>query len=191
MKVLDPLRLAQNFDKHTQNLPSAHLVASEYRSAFESWFRVEMAQSILQDGTAKPTQLIFNFGYPNMPSKKSDICFDEEIVFELKCFCYNADSNKKHKFPEQVGLLESHVDSNSIRQGICFITLQGYSTHQRNAMLEKFFGQRPHWNLLNPRAFMSQTTFYYTIAEYHKTALFLATKKGPTFGHYKGDHLTG
>lgn len=170
MKVLNPLQLGEDFDRYIRQIPSARLVATEYRTAFESWFRVEVVQSMLHAGTAKQKHLIYNFSYPNSPSKKSDICLKGEIVFELKCFCHGADANKKRAFPKQIALLESHVDSKAIKQGICFITLQGYSPQQRNTMLQTFLGRHPHWNLLDIRTFMLQSMFQYVIAEYHKTA---------------------
>lgn len=170
MEVLNPLQLGEDFDRYIRKVASAALVATEYHTAFESWFRVEVVQSMLHAGTAKQKHLIYNFSYPNSPSNKSDICLKKEIVFELKCFCHGADANKKGTFPKQIDLLESHVDSKAIKQGICFITLQGYSPQQMSTMFQTFFGRRPHWNLSDTRTFMLQSMFQYVIAEYHKTA---------------------
>lgn len=143
--MIDINLLSEELANHIKNLPARKLVAVT-RTAFESWFRVELA-CVLQRVTTG-TRLIFNFNYTleGCQNLKADICLlgedSETTVFELKSFVSGADANKKESFPKQNNLLYQHVKENQFSQGVSFVTFIGYSDRQIKKMLSLFYAEK-------------------------------------------------
>ena len=171
MTHICPDILTKTFQEHAISLKSTRLVVNEWRTTFESWFRVELVQAMIDGSMIDPRDVVYNFVYLMDRTKKVDICLRRQIAFELKCFCCNADANKKQSFPNQIKLLEDHVAGGQLVQGICFLTLQGYSFDQQKSLVDRLFFSRPHWKVMPPLALLNSNKFFVQIAEYHASAV--------------------
>ncbi len=173
MNHIYPDILTKTFQEHATSLKSTRLVVNEWRTTFESWFRVELVQAMIDGNMIDPVDVVYNFVYPMDRTKKADICLRRQMAFELKCFCCNADANKKQSFPNQINLLEHHVAGGQLVQGICFLTLQGYSLDQQKSLVDRLFSSRPHWKVMSALALMNSNKFFVQIAEYHASTMML------------------
>lgn len=158
---VDPDSLSRVLQCHVANHPSALLVVSS-NTAFESWFRVELAVSLFSLGF-KREDLRFNYTYPGK-SSKADLAFgqDRPIVFELKSFVCCADANKLREFPRQVALMEEYVSKGLFTQGIAFVTFYGYSDTRVSSMLFRFFSS--DWQVSSPCPLLGGQPLMFAIA---------------------------
>lgn len=173
-----PLKtLYATLHKYLPSLQSADLVGREYKTAFESWFRVELAQALISNRIARSNDVVFNYSYPMNSNLKADLSIGRSIAFELKCFCAKADANKKTEFPKQLNLLEQHVNSGHLVQSIGFFTLQGYGTRARHSMISMLTGPMVHWSWAVPFSLDAHNQVMIYIGEYHKPLGLLQSDK--------------
>lgn len=132
-------------------------------TAFESWFRVEVAMTLLTMGY-RQVDLRYNVGYPLEPKKKADFAFgtDSPIVFELKILVKKADANKLEKLPSQVASLEEHILKGSFGQAVVFVTFFGYSSQEVSSMLARFFSKA--WQVSGPHALVAGKPLEFAVA---------------------------
>jgi hypothetical protein len=89
------------------------------------------------------------------------------IVFELKYFVRNADSNKKMEFPNQIGLLEKELSAKNVGQVIVIAISAyiGYSLTQMQNMKNMF---NDRWNIIGSKILIDKFSLFLLIAELHK-----------------------
>ena len=160
-----PQSIASALRAHVAANPGAVIVAS-YPTAFESWFRAEIALVLIQLGYSR-SNLDFRYEYPvsgGTQRKYADLAFrgDWPVVFELKPFVNHADSNKKTTFPTQLALLENHVASRHIAAGVAFATFFGYSSNQVHARIRSLFNAR--WTVSGPHLLLVEHPLEFVVA---------------------------
>jgi hypothetical protein len=144
--------LSGTLAKHIKSLPAGQLVA-DTQTAFESWFRVELAYILTKLFPRSRVEFNFNYTLKDCQKKKADICLHDPgqkpIVFELKSFVIGADANKKAEFPKQNDLLYQHIKNDEFSQGISFVTFVGYSDEQIAKLLPGFYPTNHGWQISN------------------------------------------
>ncbi len=137
MRVVDIETVAQAFAKHAATCSSSGVLCSVH-VAFESWFRLELAQTLL---THLEGNISFDCCYRDSLCK-ADLLFeagDAKAAFELKSFVRGSDANKLAKFPRQLELLKAAVADGMVSQGIAFCTFIGYTNLWLDRLREKLF----------------------------------------------------
>lgn len=171
-----PQQLAQIIAAHLSQSASFPLVCRFPQTAFESWFRLEIAQALLTSGQLPQAAVEFNYAYPLCPNRKADLHIPQIGIFELKCFC-PADANKKEKFPEQVIRLQKHIDQGLEIAGYKFVTLQGYTAQTLQNRRQFITDSTPGWQQIDFRPLLHQPTNFevlllaYTSRQTAKTAV--------------------
>lgn len=135
--MVDIESLAQAFAKHAAICSSSQVLCTVH-VAFESWFRLELAQTLL---THLGGNISFDCCYRNSLCK-GDLLFeanDGKAAFELKSFVRGSDANKLAKFPRQLELLKTAVTDGTIAQGVAFCTFIGYTNVWLDRVREKLF----------------------------------------------------
>lgn len=172
--IVNAARLHSQMQRHAATLLTAPLVASE-PTAFESWFRAELAYVLL--GRAPTPTLSFNNNYPHPDQKcKPDICITQRppIAFELKSFVAGADANKIKEFPVQNLLLEKHVQAGNFIQGVSFATFSGYSPKRLATIFKKLYINPHNWTIVGPTILLPGKPMQFSIA----TATLLTPRPG-------------
>jgi hypothetical protein len=137
LRVVDIESLAQAFAQHAATCRSSGVLCTVH-VAFESWFRLELAQTLL---TNLKGNISFDCWYTNS-SCKGDLLFevnDGKAAFELKSFVRGSDANKLAKFPRQLELLKKAVADGTVAQGVAFCTFIGYTNVWLDRVREKLF----------------------------------------------------
>lgn len=169
-KIIKIKKLFKKFSSHVASCESARFVCSE-RTAFESWFRVELCPVLRKLGFKN---IDFDYNYPDS-GNKADLCVRTQrgdIVFELKSFVSDQDSNKKKKYPEQIRRLENLIhDPSGVLQVITFTTFTGrseadttftgYSEAYMKSYCKELFGGS--WQVLGPRKLINKYPLYVAI----------------------------
>jgi len=135
--VVDIEALAKAFAKHAASCSSSGVLCAVH-VAFESWFRLELAQTLLAHLEGN---ISFDCCYRDSLCK-ADLLFekrDAKAAFELKSFVRGADANKLAKFPRQLELLKAAVADGVVAQGIAFCTFIGYTDVWLDRIREKLF----------------------------------------------------
>jgi hypothetical protein len=159
---IDITKLFRVLSQHLKDLKSSKFVCNT-EASFESWFQVELAQTLNEMGF---NEIKTFYHYAPDYSKKADLCVktsDGEIIFEIKCFVKNQDSNKKERFPEQIKMLEeSLLVDESVIQIITIITFFGYNEENMDKYMINFFGNRD-WIIKKPEKIIPEYPLYLAI----------------------------
>jgi len=165
--VIDIEKLFKRFSAHVVRSRSAPFICTT-SSANESWFRVELIP-ILWEFRYPPDSVATNYNYPNS-KKKADLCVRAklgDIVFELKSFVVDQDSNKKETYPGQIKRLEKLISHRSVLQVIAFTTFIGYSENRMGNYMDLFFAH-DSWDILGPRKLIGKYPLYVAITSMTK-----------------------
>lgn len=147
--MIDIRLLLDAMKKHVASAQSSRFLTTT-RAAYETWFRVEMAP-VLEELGILQSNLDPDFKYPESNQKADLVARIKErlVVFELKSFVDEADSNKVAEFPKQLLRLEALLDKPNVIQVLAFVTFFGYSHRRMQGYLERFF-DKDRWSLVGP-----------------------------------------
>jgi len=162
---IDIERLAVAFVLYMRSHPTSTLVAS-CDIAFESWFRVELAATLMMIGITRD-EIQFRCPIPES-SDKADlmtVSASGKVAFELKCFVAGADAQKLDAFPGQIRRLEQHVRNGTFAQGIVFATLYGYSETRAKTIRATFFPDS--WKSIGPFPVVEGHALEFVVGEFH------------------------
>jgi hypothetical protein len=158
--------------EHCKSCASIPLIASA-PVAFESWFRAELATSLLTVGV--PLQAIrFDFTYPDGCRADLAVRTSSSTIFELKCFVAGADANKCAKFPAQLARLEQCVRAGIFEQGVAFCTFRGYTGLRLATLLGRFFS--PAWTVSVPERLVPAYQLQFVFGALGRSRLNLTTQ---------------
>ena len=145
--AIDIERLALAFVRYMEVHPASTLVASR-DTAFEGWFRVELAATLVTIGVPC-NEIDFRCPLP-ASAEKADLMLSgpQKIAIELKCFVAGADAHKLDAFPKQISQLSEHVRDGHFAQVIGFATMYGYSERRSKTIRASFFPST--WNVVGP-----------------------------------------
>lgn len=135
--MIDAGEFANQFLKHVRSCPSGR-IACGFGTAFESWFRVELAMMIVMLDSFD--RLGFGYTYPGSKEKADLVVESEEhrIVFELKSFVRRADAQKLKVWPQQ-DRLHRLITEGHAQQGVAIATFFGYGKETLSHLFSKFY----------------------------------------------------
>ena len=169
--MLDLDQLSTSFVNHVRTLRSGTFACSVL-TALEGWFRVELVPA-LEDLGINRNAIDSRFTYPGT-QQQADLAVRTAfglMVFEFMHFVSHKDSKKVKRLPGQLNRLEDIIRDGIARQGIAFLTFNGYSERRQNTLINGFFGER-HWQIVGPIQVITTCPLLLVLAGFPANAAF-------------------